>query len=341
MRVDLAQGGPALMPKEPHMQAIRYARYGSPDVLRLQEVEQPVPKAGEVLVRVRAASVNAYDWHFMAGSPFLVRVSGAGLRRPKDQRLGVDLAGQVAAVGSGVTRLRVGDEVFGRGDGAFAEYACAREDRIALKSANLSFEAAAAVPIAGLTALGALRDSGHVQPGQRVLIQGASGGVGTFAVQLAKIFGADVTAVCSTKSVETVRGLGADRVLDYTRDDVTRSGQRFDLILGVNGYHSVFAYRRLLTPTGRYVMVGAANARLLRSIVQVAVFGKLMSREGKQSMMIHSATPTPRDLAELVELLAAGRLVPVIDQRYPLAQTAEAFRHLEAGHPRGKIVLTV
>ena len=323
------------------MQAIRYTRYGSPNVLRLQEVEQPVPKADEVLIRVRAASVNAYDWHFMTGSPFLVRISGAGLRRPKDQRLGVDLAGQVTAVGANVTRLHVGDEVFGRGAGTFAEYACAREDRVALKPANLSFEAAAAVPIAGLTALGALRDSGHLQPGQRVLIQGASGGVGTFAVQLAKIYGADVTAVCSAKSVETVRALGADHIVDYTREDVTTSGQRFDLILGVNGYHSVFAYRRLLTPTGRYVMVGAANARLLRSIAQMAVFGKLMSRDGKQSMTIHSANPTPQDVAELAELLAAGKLVPVIDQSYPLAQTAEAFRHREAGHPRGKIVITI
>jgi NADPH:quinone reductase-like Zn-dependent oxidoreductase len=323
------------------MQAIRYTRYGSPDVLQLREVEQPVPRADEVLIRVRAASVNAYDWHFMAGSPFLVRVSGSGLRRPKDQRLGVDLAGQVEAVGANVTGLHVGDEVFGRGVGAFAEYACARGDRVALKPANLSFEAAAAVPIAGLTALGALRDSGHVQPGQRVLIQGASGGVGTFAVQLAKIFGADVTAVCSAKSVETVCTLGADHVVDYTHEDVTRTGQRFDLIVGVNGYHSVFAYRRLLAPTGRYVMVGAANARLLRAFLQMALFGRMMCRDGKRTMAIHSANPTPQDLADLVDLLAAGRLVPVIDQSYPLSQTAEAFRHLEAGHPRGKIVLTV
>jgi NADPH:quinone reductase-like Zn-dependent oxidoreductase len=327
--------------KEFHMQAIRYTRYGSPDVLQLNEVEQPTPKADEVLVKVRAASVNALDWHFMAGSPFLVRVSGSGLRGPKDQRLGVDLAGQVEVVGGNVTRVRVGDEVFGRGEGAFAEYACAREDRIALKPANLSFEAAAAVPIAGLTALGALRDSGQVQPDQRVLIQGASGGVGTFAVQLAKVSGAHVTAVCSAKSLETVHSLGADQVIDYEREDVTRSGQRFDLIVGVNGYHSLFAYRRALTPTGRYVMVGAANARLMQSFLQMMLLGPMISRAGKRSMKIHSASPTLQDLAYLVELLESGRLVPVIDKTYPLVETAEAFRYMEEGHPRGKIVITV
>jgi NADPH:quinone reductase-like Zn-dependent oxidoreductase len=323
------------------MKAVIYTRYGSPDVLHLKEIEQPVPKADEALVRVRAASVNAYDWHFMTGSPFLVRVSGSGVQRPKDQRLGVDLAGTVEAVGADVTRVRVGDEVFGRGAGAFAEYACARADRLAPKPANLSFEAAAAVPIAGLTALDALRDSGKIQRGQRVLIHGASGGVGTFAVQLAKYFGAEVTAVCSAKSAEMVRSLGADQVIDYAREDVTRSRQRFGLILGVNGYHSVFAYRRVLTPTGRYVMVGAANARLVRAFLQMMVLRPMLSREGKRSMMIHSANPTPEDLAFLTELLAAGKVVSVVDRTYPLAETAEAFRYLEHGHPTGKIVLTV
>jgi NADPH:quinone reductase-like Zn-dependent oxidoreductase len=323
------------------MHAIVYARYGSPDVLQLTEVEQPVAKAGEVLVKVHAASVNAYDWHFVTGSPFLVRISGSGLRRPKDQRLGVDLAGQVEAVGGAVTQFHLGDAVFGRGAGAFAEYACAREDRIALKPANLSFEAAAAVPIAALTALGALRDSGKIQPGQHVLIHGASGGVGTFAVQLAKRFGAEVTAVCSTKSVDTVRSIGADHVLDYTRADVTKSGQRFDLVLGVNGYHSVFAYRRVLRPTGRFVMVGAANARVLRAFLQMLLLGPMLSRTGKRRMVLHSANPTQQDLEFVKALLEAGKVAPVIDRRFSLAETAEAFRYLEAGHPRGKIVITV
>jgi NADPH:quinone reductase-like Zn-dependent oxidoreductase len=323
------------------MQAIAYTHYGSPRVLQLTEVEKPVPKDSEVLVKVQAASVNAYDWHFMTGSPILVRVSGSGLRRPKDPRLGVDLAGRVEAVGSAVTQFHVGDEVFGRGAGAFAEHACAREDRIALKPATLSFEAAAAVPIAALTALGALRDSGQIQPRQRVLIHGASGGVGTFAVQLAKVFGADVTAVCSTKHLDLARSLGADEVIDYTREDVTKSRQRYDLILGVNGYHSIVAYRRILHQTGIYVMVGATNARVLRAALQAMLLGRLLSRGGKRKIVLHSANPTQKDLAFLRELLEAGKLIPVIDRTYPLRETAEAFRYLEEGHPGGKVVLTV
>jgi len=323
------------------MQAIVYTHYGSPGVLQLTEVEKPVPKDSEVLVKVQAASVNAYDWHFVTGSPFLVRISGSGLRRPKDQRLGVDVAGRVEAVGGNVTQLHVGDEVFGRGAGAFAEYACAREDRMALKPANVSFEAAAAVPIAALTALGALRDSGHLQSGQRVLIQGASGGVGTFAVQLAKLFGADVTAVCSTRHIDLARSIGADHIIDYTREDVTKSGQRYDLILGVNGYHSIFAYRRALRPTGIYVMVGAANTRLVRAFLQAMLLGPMISRAGKRRIVLHSANPTPMDLAFLSESLGAGKLIPVIDRTYPLPETAEAFRYLEEGHPGGKVVITV
>jgi NADPH:quinone reductase-like Zn-dependent oxidoreductase len=323
------------------MQAIVYTHYGSPGVLQLTEVEKPVPKDSEVLVKVQAASVNAYDWHFVTGSPFLVRISGSGLRRPKDHRLGVDLAGRVEAVGGAVAQLHVGDEVFGRGAGAFAEYACAREDRIALKPATVSFEAAAAVPIAALTALGALRDSGHLQSGQRVLIQGASGGVGTFAVQLAKLFGADVTAVCSTKHMDLARSLGADEVIDYTREDVTKGKQRYDLIVGVNGYHSLFAYRRALRPTGVYVMVGAANARILRAFLQMLLLGPMMSRTGKRKMVLHSANPTQKDLELVKELLETGKVVPVIDRTYPLRETAEAFRYLEEGHPGGKVVITV
>src|SRR5262249_9704191 len=218
------------------MQAIVRTRYGSPDVLQLTEVEQPVPKAGELLIRVHAASVNALDRHEMRSRPFLIRIlSGNGLRKPKDPRLGVDLAGRVEAVGSKVTQFQVGDEVFGRGQGAFAEFACAREDAVVRKPANVPFEQAAAVPVAALTALQGLRDQGRLQPGHQVLIQGASGGVGTFAVQLAKAFGAEVTAVCSPQKVDLARALGAARVIDYTREDFTRSGQQYDLILGVNG----------------------------------------------------------------------------------------------------------
>jgi NADPH:quinone reductase-like Zn-dependent oxidoreductase len=323
------------------MQAIVYTHYGSPGVLQLTEVEKPVPKDSEVLVKVQAASVNSYDWRFMTGSPFLVRISGSGLRRPKDHRLGVDLAGRAEAVGGAVAQFHVGAAVFGRGAGAFAEHACAREDRIALKPATVSFEAAAAIPIAALTALGALRDSGHLQSGQRVLIQGASGGVGTFAVQLAKFFGADVTVVCSTRHVDLARSLGADHVIDYTHEDVTKSGQRYDLILGVNGYHSLFAYQRALRPTGIYVMVGAANARLVRSFLQALLLGPMMSWAGKRRMALHLANPTPMDLAFLSELLGAGKLIPVIDRTYPLRETAEAFRYLEEGHPGGKVVITV
>src|SRR5262245_52571961 len=238
------------------MKAIMRTQYGSPDVLRLTEVERPVPKEGEVLVKVYAASVNALDWHLMRGKPFLARIGGNGLRRPKDQRLGVDLAGRVEAIGSKVTQFQVGDAVFGRGFGSFADYACAREQAVVVKPASLSFEAAAAVPVATHTALEGLRDKGLIQPGQQVLIQGASGGVGTFAVQIAKAFGAEVTAVCSTYTMDQARSLGADHVIDYTREDFTKSKQRqlYDLILGVNGYHSIFAYRRALRPTGRYVM---------------------------------------------------------------------------------------
>jgi NADPH:quinone reductase-like Zn-dependent oxidoreductase len=321
------------------MQAILCPRYGSPDVLQLNEVEQPVPKTNEVLVKVHAASVNALDWHLMRGSPFLVRVTGNGLRKPKDQRLGVDLAGRVEAVGDKVTQFQVGDEVFGRGVGAFAEYACAREDALVVKPATLTFEAAAAVPVAALTALAAVRDKGRVQPGQQVLIQGASGGVGTFALQLAKAFGADVTAVCSTRSVETARALGADHIIDYTREDFTKRGQRYDLILAVNGYHWIFAYRGALRPKGSYVMVGASNARLNRAMFQTMLLGPVVSRGGGRRMGILMANPKQQDLVVVKELLEAGKVTPVIDRRYPLSETANALRYLEEGHPKGKIVI--
>ena len=325
------------------MQSIVYPRYGSPDMLQLTEVEKPVPNDGEVLVRVQAASVNAVDWHLMRGKPLLARMGGRGLRRPKDQRLGVDLAGRVEAIGSNVTQFHVGDDVFGSGGlGAFAEYVCVAEKKVVLKPANLSFEAAAAVPVAALTALQGLRDHGQIQSGHRVVIQGASGGVGTFAVQLAKALGADVTAVCSTRHVDLARSLGADQVIDYTRDDFTRRGQRYDLILGVNGYHPIWAYRRALRPTGRYVLIGASNAHLLQAVFQAMLLGPVISRTGRQKMgFMGIATINQQDLVFVKELLEAGKVVPVIERCYPLRETAEAIRYVDAGHAQGKLVITV
>lgn len=324
------------------MKAIVYPRYGSPDVLRLEEVEKPVPADDQALLRVRAASINSLDWHFMRGSPFLVRVSGAGLRKPKDPRMGVDVAGVVEAVGGKVTRFQVGDEVFGRADGAFAEYACAREKALVKKPATVTFETAAAIPIAALTALQGLRDVGRIQPGQRVLIQGASGGVGMYAVQLAKVFGAEVTAVCGAKNTEMARSLGADHVIDYTRENFTKNGQRYDLILGVNGYHSIFAYRRALRRKGgTYVMVGATNARLLRSMFQIGLLGKVMSRRGGRAYKNFLAKPKQEDLTFVSELVVAGKVTPVIDSCYPLRETPEAMRYFEQIHPRGKVVITI
>jgi NADPH:quinone reductase-like Zn-dependent oxidoreductase len=328
------------------MQAIIRTRYGSPEVLQLSEVEKPAPKDGEVLVRVHAASVNALDDRLLRGKPFLARLGGRGLRQPTDSRLGMDLAGRVEVVGSKVTRFQVGDAVFGRGWGTFADYVCAREDAVALKPSRVSFEAAAAVPVAALTALQGLREKGGIQPGQQVLIQGASGGVGTFAVQLAKALGADVTAVCSTRHVELARSLGADQVIDYTKSDFTKGRrkqrQRYDLIVGVNGYHPVFAYLRALRPKGRYVMVGASNAHLFHAMRQVMLLGPVISRMGsKKVVLLVVARPTLKELVLVKELLEAGKVVPVIDRQYPLRETAEAIRYLEQGHARGKVVITV
>jgi NADPH:quinone reductase-like Zn-dependent oxidoreductase len=328
------------------MKAIIYTHYGSPDVLQLNEVEKPVPKDNEVLVRVHAASVNALDRHTLRSRPLLIRIlMGNGLRRPKDQRLGADLAGQVEAVGSKVTQFQVGDEVFGTGTGTFADYACASEQRLVRKPANLSFEAAAAVPVAALTALQGLRDQGQIQPGQQVVINGSSGGVGSFALQIAKALGAEVTAVCSTRSVEMARSLGADYVIDYNHEDFTKrrgkKRQRYDLILGVNGYHPLRAYRRALRPNGTYVMVGASTTRLFRSLFQVMVLGRLTSRMGSKKIRSFVAKINQQDLQVVRELLEAGKVVPVVDRQFPLSETAEAMRYMEEGHPRGKIVVTM
>jgi NADPH:quinone reductase-like Zn-dependent oxidoreductase len=329
------------------MKAIVRTRYGSPDVLQLTEVEKPVPTDGQVLVKVHAASLNLGDRHQLRSRPLLIRIlSGNGLLRPKDPRLGADLAGRVEAVGRNVTQVQVGDEVFGTALGAFADYVCAREDRLAHKPANLSFEAAAAVPIAALTALQGLRDQGQIQPRQQVLINGASGGVGTFAVQIAKTFGAEVTAVCSTRHVDQARSIGADQVIDYTQDDFTKrqrtkKRQEYDLILGVNGYHPLSAYRRALRPKGTYVMVGASTANIFRAMFQVMFLGRATSRLGSKKTRFFIARITQKDLEFVTELLEAGKVVPMIDRCFPLRETAEAFRYLEAGHANGKVVITV
>jgi NADPH:quinone reductase-like Zn-dependent oxidoreductase len=324
------------------MKAIVHTRYGSPEVLQFKDVETPVPREREVLVRVHAASVNASDWHAMRGKP--IRTWSGGLRTPKDQHLGGDLAGRVEAVGPNVTQFQAGDEVFGIGRGTFAQYACAAEHRLALKPTNLSYEAAAAVPVAAVTALQALRDKGQIQSGQQVLIQGASGGVGTFAVQIAKAFGAEVTAVCSPRNVDQARALGADHIIDYTQADFAKMGgnhrQRYDLILAVNGYHPLSAYRRALRSNGQYVLVGAST-HVFRALFQALLLGPLMSKLSSKKMGAIVANPVQPDLLVLTELLEAGKVVPVIDQRYTLSETREAIRYLEEGHARGKVVITV
>jgi NADPH:quinone reductase-like Zn-dependent oxidoreductase len=322
------------------MKAITYTRYGSPDVLRLEEVAKPTPKANEVLVNICAASVNAYDWRYVRADPFLVRLVG-GLFKPRNPRLGADIAGQVEAVGSDVTQFRPGDEIYGdlaaSGNGAFAEYIAVPEQALALKPANLTFEQAAAVPMAAVTALQALRDGGKIRAGHTVLINGASGGVGTFAVQIAKSFGAEVTAVCSTRNVALVRSLGADQIIDYQREDITKGAQRYDLILAVNGYYPLSAYRRMLRPEGRYVMAGGSGTQLFEALL----FGSLMSLVGRKRLAPFTATPSSKDLLVMKELLEAGKVVPVIDRCYPLDETAEAIRYLEGEHARGKVVITI
>src|SRR6266851_4972551 len=317
------------------MKAIVHTQYGPPDVLQFTEVAKPSPTDNEGLIKLYAASVNPLDRYSMRGAPLIRLIPG--LRKPKDPRLGVDVAGRVEAVGRNVTQFKPGDQVFGVCRGAFAEYACAMEDKLALKPANLSFEDAAAVPVAAITALQGLRDKGRIQPGHKVLVDGASGGVGTFAVQIAKSFGAEVTAVCSTRNVETARSIDADHVIDYTREDFTKNGQRYDLILAANAYHSIFDYRRALSQDGTYVMVGGGGVQILQALL----LGPLLSLIGGRKMCFVSAKINKKDLVFLKDLLEAGKVVPVIDRRYPLSAVAEALRYLEEGHAQGKVVITV
>jgi len=319
------------------MKAIEYMEYGTADVLRFIEVATPTPKDDEVLIRVRAASVNALDWRLMLGKPALARVFAGGLRKPKPTRPGRDVAGEVESVGSNVTGFKPGDAVFGTCLGTFADYACAREDKLALKPANVPFEDVAAMPVAGITALQALRDKGCIQAGHKVLVDGASGGVGTFAVQVAKAFGAEVTALCSTRNVDAARAMGADCVIDYTREDFTQDGQRYDLILAANAHRSIFDYRRALNPDGIYVLAGGGGVQMLQGML----LGPLLSLLGSRKMRFIMARITKADLEVLGGLLAAGKIVPVIDRCYPLRDTAEAIRHVSDGHAKGKVVITM
>jgi NADPH:quinone reductase-like Zn-dependent oxidoreductase len=319
------------------MKAAVFTRYGPPDVVQIKDVEKPDPKDNEVLIQVRAASVNPLDLFSMRGAPLIRLIPG--LRTPKHKVLGCDIAGRVEAVGRHVKQFQPGDEVFGvKGfaGGAFAEYVCAPEDKLARKPANRSFEDAAAVPVAAITALQGLRDKGQIQRGQKVLVDGASGGVGTFAVQIAKSFGTEVTAVCSTRNLETARSIGADHVIDYTREDFTKSGRRYDLILGANAHHSIFDYRRALSQGGTYVLIGGGFVQILQAMLLIP----LRSLIGSKKTCFFIANINQKDLVFMKDLLEAGNVVPVIDRRYPLSDVAEALRYLEEGHARGKVVIT-
>jgi len=329
-------------PSNPIKAAI-YCDYGLTN-LRIENIEKPVPTDDQVLVKVRAVSVNPYDWHFVEGSPKVIRLLGAGLRKPKDTRLGVDFAGVVETVGKNVTQFKAGDEVFGGRGGAFSEYVTPRANRaIAIKPANVSFEEAASINIAGLTALQGVRDKGKVQAGQKVLINGASGGVGTFAVQIAKSFGADVTGVCSGRNVELVKSLGADRVIDYTKEDYTNAGQKYDVILDNVANHSLSENRKVLTPNGKYVLIGGGNANqqgwigMLGKPLKALVMKPFVS----QQMGMMMAEMKQSDLQYFADQMQSGKLKPVIDRTYKLDQIKEAIAYVEEGHARGKVIVTV
>jgi len=320
------------------MKAIRYEIFGPPEALQFKEVVQPVPKDRQVLVKVHAASINALEWRRFTGPSFAVRLITGGWLKPKDTAIGTDVAGRVEAVGENVTRFKPGDEVFGCAHGSFAEFVLAREAYLTLKPANRSFEEAAAVPLAALTAFQAIRCAGGIRPGQQVLIQGASGGIGMYAVQLAKTSGAELTAVCSTRNLNLARSWGADHVVDYTKENFTKNNKNYDLILAVNGYHSLWAYRRALKPQGVYVFAGGSLPQILQSLL----FAKWLSQKGGKTLRNMGITKINQDdLVQLSELLQAGKLAPVIDRIYPLSETVEAIRHTIETHAQGKIVIEV
>ncbi len=324
------------------MKAVVQERYGSVDALEFRDVERPEPGPGEVLVRVRAASVNAYDWHFLHGDPVVARAM-MGWRGPRARIRGRDFAGVVEAVGSGVDGLAPGDEVYGEADGAFAEYVCAPGDSVGPKPSNLTFEQAAAIPLAGNTALIGVRDVAGVQPGQTLLINGASGGVGTFAVQLGKVYGAEVTAVCSARNADRARSLGADHVLDYAREDFTRAGRRYDVVLDLVGNHSLTAFRRALTPSGTLVLSGGGIYEGGSVLGPMGLFIKrrLTAPFVRQRLLELPARQSRKNLAALRELTESGRISPVVERTYPLSEAAEAIRYVEVEHARAKVVITV
>jgi len=322
------------------MQAIVYRCYGSPDVLQLESIEKPAPADNEVLVKIKAAAVNPLDWHYMRGSPYIMRL-GTGLGAPNETRLGVDFAGTVEAVGKSIKQFKPGDDVFGGKTGAFAEYVTITEDRaLALKPANVSFEQAAALPIAAITALQALRDKGQLKPGQKVLINGASGGVGTFAVQIARAIGAEVTGVCSARNAEMVRSIGADHVIDYKQENYTENGQHYDLIVDMVGNHSLSDNRRVLSPEGIFVIVGGASGNWLGPLmgpIKASIYSPFVSQEF--SLLL--AQMRKDDLQTLADLMATRQVVPVIDRRYSLSDVPAAIRYSEEGHARGKIIINL
>ncbi len=326
------------------MKAIVCNRYGSPDVLRLQEIEKPTPGDGEVLIKVHAASLNAADWHVMRGSPYLMRFV-FGLKGPKYPVPGSDVAGYVEAVGKNVKKFKAGDAVFGnlfddgkskKGFGAFAEYACAREEAFVMKPSNITFEEAASIPLAATTALQAL-NKGRAESGKKVLINGASGGVGTYAVQIAQALGCEVTAVCSSSKIDMVRSIGADYVINYEQENVTKNGKQYDLVIAANGYHPITHYHRILTPRGHYVSVGGSLSQMFQGIL----LGGLLSKKNGKQVGYLSATTNLKDLAFVSDLAASGKIKPVIDKVYTLPEVPEAMRYLEEGHAKGKIVITV
>jgi NADPH:quinone reductase-like Zn-dependent oxidoreductase len=320
------------------MKAVIQTKYGAPDVLKIEEVEKPVAKDQQVLIKVHAASINAMDWRGLRAKPIIIRMMGGGFLKPKNPRMGSDVAGRVEAIGENVTQFQPGDVVFGCAKGAFAEYVLAKEANVAPKPASVSFETAAAVPVAALTALQGFRYAGGIQPGQKVLIQGASGGVGTFAVQLAKAFGAEVTAVCSTKNIDMARSMGADHVIDYRQEDFTQNRKGYDLIYAVNGYHSLSAYKHALNPQGVYVCAGGAISQMLEAML----LGKWMSRNGDKKLgSMGIAKVLQEDLVTLGELLEAGKIAPIIDEIYPLSEIVEAMRYVEDKHAQGKVVIRV
>jgi NADPH:quinone reductase-like Zn-dependent oxidoreductase len=332
---------PPLAANTPSMKAVVYRCYGTPEVLKLEEIAKPAPADDRVLVKVHAASVNPLDWHYLQGKPYVMRAA-AGFGKPDSILMGADFAGTVESVGKNVRRFKPGDEVFGDRDGAFGEYVSVRENgAIASKPGNMTMEQAAAVPVAGLTALQALRDKGKVQSGQKVLINGASGGVGTFAVQIAKTYGADVTGVCSTRNAEMVKSIGADHVIDYTKEDFTQGSARYDLIIDNVGNHTLSEYRRVLTPNGALVMVGGPSDNSWLGPLTTSAKAYFVAPFVSQKLIFMLAQANKDDLKVLSDLMQAGKLTPVIDRRYPLAETANAISYLEQGHAKGKVIITV